>query len=100
MGISAEIKEKLEDWELDLFRASCFRNFLDLDSEWLEGGKTEKWNTFASQFFHFLMLRCMRTSKKKELWFLVKRKPARFSITKFVMASGLWCSSIPKILTE
>ena len=40
MGILAEIKEKLEDWELDLFRRSCFGHFLELDPEWLEGGKT------------------------------------------------------------
>ena len=39
MGILAEIKKKLDDWELDLFRRSCFGHFLDLDPEWLEGGK-------------------------------------------------------------
>ena len=47
MGILAEIKKKLDDWELDLFRRSYFGHFLDLDPEWLEGGKTSKQNTFA-----------------------------------------------------
>ena len=73
MGILVKIKEKLEDWELDLFRASCFGHFLDLDPKWLEG--------VAGQFVHFLMLRCIRTSTKKELWFLVEGKPAWFSLT-------------------
>ena len=81
--ILAKIKEKLEDWELDLFRASCLGHFLYLDPEWLEGGKTSKRNTFVDQFVHFLMLRHIRTSKKKELWFLMEGKPARFSLIKF-----------------
>ena len=29
MGILAKIKKKLEDWELDIFRRSCFGHFLD-----------------------------------------------------------------------
>ena len=65
MGILAKIKEKLDDCELDLFRRYCFKHFLELDPEWLEGGKTEKQNMSAGQFVHFLMLRRMRTSKKK-----------------------------------
>ena len=100
MGILAEIKEKLDDWELDLFRRSCFGHFLDLEPEWLEGGKTGKRNTFAGQLVHFLLLRRMRTSKKKEMWFLVEGKPARFSLTEFAMVTGLHCSAIPKISTE
>ncbi|KAL5549932.1 hypothetical protein UlMin_000108 [Ulmus minor] len=100
MGILAEIKEKLDDWELDLFWRSCFGHFLDLELEWLEGGKTGKRNTFAGQLVHFLLLRRMRTSKKKEMWFLVEGKPARFSLTKFAMVTGLHCSAIPKISTE
>ena len=100
MRILAEIKEKLDDWELDLFRRSCYGHFLDFEPEWLEGGKTGKRNTFAGQLVHFLLLRRMRTSKKKEMWFLVEGKPARFSLTEFAMVTGLHCSAVPKISTE
>ena len=33
MGIIAEMKEKLDDWELDLFKRSYFGHFLELDPE-------------------------------------------------------------------
>ena len=36
MQILAEIKEKLEKLELEIFRRSCFRHFLDLDASWIE----------------------------------------------------------------
>ena len=38
LGILIEIKDNLEAWELDIFRASYFGHFLDLDREWIEGG--------------------------------------------------------------
>lgn len=89
MGILTEIKEKLEGWELDLFRRSYFNHFLDLDPKWLKGGTTGKQNMFVDQFVHFLMLRCMRMSKEKEMWFLVEGKPDRFFFTEFAMVTGL-----------
>ena len=54
--ILAEIKEKLEESELEMFTRSCFRNFLDLDASWIEGGKSAKRNTFAKKLVHFFML--------------------------------------------
>ena len=39
LGILTEIKDNLEAWELDIFRVSCFGNFLELDREWTKGGK-------------------------------------------------------------
>ena len=86
-----EIKDNLEAWELEMFRASCFGHFLNLNREWTERGKQEKRNTFAGQYVHFLLLRRMRIPKKKEIWFLVEGKPARFSIKDFAMVSGLRC---------
>ncbi len=47
LQILAEIKEKLVESELELFRRSCFGHFLDLDAGWTEGGKTGKRNAFA-----------------------------------------------------
>ena len=98
--ILVEIKEKLEDWELDLFRRYCFGHFLDFDPEWFKGGKTGKWNTIAEQYVYFLILRCMKMSKKKELWFLVEQKLAQFSLMEFAMVSSLRCSRILKISNE
>ena len=31
LRILSDIKDNLEDWELEIFMASCFRHFLDLD---------------------------------------------------------------------
>ena len=47
LGIFTEIKDNLEAWELDIFRASCCGHFLDLDREWTERGKQGKCNTFT-----------------------------------------------------
>ncbi|KAL5563080.1 hypothetical protein UlMin_032827 [Ulmus minor] len=93
LQILAEIKGALKESELELFRRSCFGHFLDLDAGWTEGGKTGKRNTFAGQYVHFLMLRRMPTKKKRELWFLVEGKPARFSIDEFAIVTGLVCTS-------
>ena len=43
----AEIKDKLEELELEIFRWSCFGQFLDLDLGWTKGGKLAKRNTSA-----------------------------------------------------
>ena len=59
MHILAEIKEKLEELELEMFRRSCFGHFLDLDAGLTEGGKSAKRNTFARQLVHFFMLQCI-----------------------------------------
>ena len=88
LRILTEIKDNLKVWELDIFRASCFGHFLDLDWEWTEGGKQGKCNTFVGQYVHFFMLRRMRIPKKKEMWFLLEGKPARFSIKEFAMEVG------------
>ena len=87
LGILTEIKNNLEAWELDIFRATCFGHFLDLDRERTERGKQGKHNTFIGQYVHVLMLRRMRILKKKEIWFLVEGKPTRFSIKEFAMVS-------------
>ena len=79
MGVLRDIKETLEDWELEIFRETCFGHFIDLDMHWTEGGqKNAKRNTFAGQYVHFLMMRHVRCSKRRELWFLVEGKPVRF----------------------
>ena len=95
LQILAEIKGALKESELEVFRRSCFGHFLDLDASWTEGGKTGKRNTFAGQYVHFLMLRRMPTKKKRELWFLVEGKPARFSIREFAIVTGFVCTSKP-----
>ena len=63
MQILAKIKEKLEELELEIFRSSCFRHFLDLDASWTKGGKSAKRNTFSEQLVYFFMLRHMQTVK-------------------------------------
>ncbi|KAL5547292.1 hypothetical protein UlMin_006979 [Ulmus minor] len=99
LQILEEIKGALKESELELFMRSCFGHFLDLDAGWTEGGKTGK-NTFAGQYVHFLMLRHMPTMKKRELWFLVEGKPARFSIREFAIITGLVCTSKPFLALE
>ncbi len=66
----------------------------------MEGGKTDKKNSFAGQYVHFLILRRMPTMKKRELWFLVEGKPARFSIHEFAIVTGLLCTSKPILTLE
>ncbi|KAL5550265.1 hypothetical protein UlMin_000441 [Ulmus minor] len=100
LQILVEIKGALKESELELFRRSCFGHFLDLDAGWTDGGKTGKRNTFAGQYVHFLMLRRMPTKKKRELWFLVEGKPARFSIHEFAIVIGLVCTSKPFLALE
>ncbi|KAL5575871.1 hypothetical protein UlMin_017570 [Ulmus minor] len=100
MYILAEIKEHLDDWELDLFRSTCFGHFLDVDAGWTEGAKVAQRNTFADQYVHFLMLRRMQTLKMKELWFLVEGKPTRFSIDEFALVIGLRCHDEPILLQQ
>ncbi|KAL5539769.1 hypothetical protein UlMin_045147 [Ulmus minor] len=95
LQILAEIKGALKESELEVFRRSNFGHFLDLDAGWTEGGKSGKRNMFAGQYVHFLMLRHMPTIKKRELWFLVEGKPARFSIPEFAIVTGLVCTSKP-----
>ena len=97
LGILSEIKNNLEDWELEIFRASCFEHFLNLDREWTEWGKQ---GMFTRQYVHFLMLRRMRKPIKKEMWFLIEGKPAMLSIKEFTVVIGLWCHSRSKIPTE
>ena len=65
MQILVEIKEKLEELELEMFRKSCFGHFLDLDANWTEGGKLAKRKTFAGQLVYCFMLRRMQTMKKQ-----------------------------------
>ncbi|KAL5573722.1 hypothetical protein UlMin_023319 [Ulmus minor] len=100
LQILAEIKGALKESELELFRGSCFGHFLDLDAGWMEGDKTGKRNMFAGQYVHFLMLRRMSTMKKRELWFLVEGKPARFFIHEFAIVTGLVCTSKPFLALE
>ena len=38
LGVLREIKETLEDWELEIFRETCFGHFIDLDMHWTKGG--------------------------------------------------------------
>ena len=95
LQILAEIKGALKESELEVFRRSCFGHFLNLDAGWTEGGKTGKRNTFAGQYVHFLMLRRMPTKKKRELWFLVEGKSARFSVREFAIVTGLVCTPKP-----
>ena len=46
------------------------------------------------------MLRRMPTMKKRDLWFLVEGKPARFSIHEFAIVTGLVCTSKPFLALE
>ena len=39
LGVLREIKDSLEDWELEIFRETCFGHFMDLDMHWTEGGQ-------------------------------------------------------------
>ncbi|KAL5564622.1 hypothetical protein UlMin_027786 [Ulmus minor] len=100
LQILAKIKGVLKESELELFKKSYFGHFLDLDAGWTEGGKTGKRNTFVGQYVHFLMLRRMPTMKKRELWFLVEGKPARFSIREFAIVTGLVYISKPFLALE
>ena len=64
MQILAEIKEKLEESEQELFSRYCFGHFLDVNTGWMEGGKTGKMNNFVEKYDNFFMLRRMPTMKK------------------------------------
>ena len=64
LGVLREIKELLEDWELEIFQETCFGHFIDMDLYWTEcGQKNAKGNTFVGQYVHFFMIRHMRCSK-------------------------------------
>ncbi|XP_038701848.1 uncharacterized protein LOC119998572 [Tripterygium wilfordii] len=85
----SDIKSKLSEDQLTLFRGSCFGAFLQL--------KNIKW---APQIVHQLILRQIQSKeheKKGKLVFLIGGKESSFSIRKFNLITGLRCHSLPDI---
>ncbi|XP_038697982.1 uncharacterized protein LOC119995540 [Tripterygium wilfordii] len=85
----SDIKSKLSEDQLTLFRGSCFGAFLQL--------KNIKW---APQIVHQLLLRQIQSKedeKKGKLVFLIGGKESSFSIREFNLITELRCHSLPGI---
>ncbi|XP_038717208.1 uncharacterized protein LOC120010488 [Tripterygium wilfordii] len=85
----SDIKSKLNEDQLTLFRGSCFGAFLQL--------KNMKW---APLIVHQLLLRQIQSKdheKKGRLVFFIGGKKAIFSIREFNLIKGLRCHSLPDI---
>ncbi|KAK3230230.1 hypothetical protein Dsin_002111 [Dipteronia sinensis] len=79
-----QIKEKLTEAQLALFRTTCFGKLLEMHEL-----------KFSGQLVHHLLLRQIRSSNKSEMWFAVGGKTFRFSIQEFCLITGLACGPDP-----
>ena len=66
------IKKKLTDPQLEMFRKSCFGHFF-----------TSPELRFSTQIVHQLLLRQCETKKDNKIWILLKSKGLRFSKEEF-----------------
>ncbi|XP_038713407.1 uncharacterized protein LOC120007277 [Tripterygium wilfordii] len=85
----SDIRSKLSEDQLTLFRGTCFGTFLQL--------KNIKW---APQIVHQLLLRQVQSKedeKKGKLVFLIGGRETSFSIREFNLITGLRCHSLPDI---
>ena len=79
------IKKKLTDQQLEMFRKSCLGKFLLLSEL-----------KFSTQIVHSLLLRQCKKKKENEIWMEVKSKGLRFGKDEFVLVIGLSFGPIPK----
>ena len=79
------IKKKLIEPQLEMFRKSCFGHFLLLPEL-----------RFSAQIVHQLLLRQCETKKDNEIWILLKSKGLRFSKEEFALITGLSFGPITK----
>lgn len=79
------IKKKLTEPQLEMFRKSCFGHFLLLPEL-----------RFSAQIVHQLLLRQCETKKDNEIWILLKSKGLRFSKEEFALITGLSFGPITK----
>ena len=79
------IKKKLIEPQLDMFRKSCFGHFLLIPKL-----------RFSTQIVHQLLLRQCETKKDNEIWILLKSKGLRFSKEELALITGLNFGPIPK----
>lgn len=74
----------LENEHKKMFEASCFGQFV--------GMRRIK---FSGQLIHQLLNRLVKCDKEDELWFCFRDKPARFSLKKWALITGLNCGTGP-----
>ena len=79
------IKKKLTEPQLEMFRKSCFGHFLLFPKL-----------RFLAQIIHQLLLRQCETKKDNEIWILLKSKGLRFSKEEFALITGLSFGPITK----
>ena len=79
------IKEKLTEPQLKMFRKSCFSHFLLVPEL-----------RFSAQIVHQFLLRQCETKKDNDIWILLKSKGLRFSKEEFALIIGLSFGTIPK----
>ena len=72
------IKKKLIEPQLEMFRKSCFGHFLLFPEL-----------RFSAQIVHQLLLHQCETKKDNEIWMLLKSKGLRFSKEEFCIDYGL-----------
>ncbi|KAK3188654.1 hypothetical protein Dsin_028215 [Dipteronia sinensis] len=84
-----QIKEKLTEAQLALFRTTCFGKLLEMHEL-----------KFSGQLVHHLLLRQIRSSSKSEMWFAVGGNTFRFSIQEFCLITGLACGPDPPVLEK
>ncbi|KAK3218406.1 hypothetical protein Dsin_012376 [Dipteronia sinensis] len=78
-----QIKEKLTDAQLALFRTTCFGRLLEMHEL-----------KFSGQLVHHL-LRQIRSYNNSEMWFAIGGKKFCFSIQEFCLITGLECGPYP-----
>ena len=79
------IKKKLIEPQLEMFRNSYFGHFLLLSKL-----------RFSAQIVHQLLLHQCETKKDNEIWILLKSKGLRFSKEELALITGLNFGPIPK----
>ncbi|KAK3188212.1 hypothetical protein Dsin_027773 [Dipteronia sinensis] len=84
-----QIKEKLTEAHLALFRTTCFGKLLEMHEL-----------KFSGQLVHHLLFRQIRSSNKSEMWFAIGGKTFPFSIQEFCLITGLACVPDPPVLEK
>ncbi|KAF3445278.1 hypothetical protein FNV43_RR14973 [Rhamnella rubrinervis] len=78
LKVIENIKKKLNENQMKLFRESCFGHFLEMHDIHFSGG-----------IVHHLLMRQLKTQKTEEMWFGFDGKYARFGKTEFCLIAGL-----------
>lgn len=75
------LKEKLTDMQLNIFRRTCFGQFLDLPEVVIQ-----------NQLIHSLLLREVVSGRSEEIWVKVGRIKLRFGLMELGLMTGLKCN--------